>query len=205
MSMRQLPTEDVEGQECLFVPIGKKGKKGNFLCDKASWDYFVKLGYSPNTTFTFKGRHVYFNDGKKSKALARIFKRASPHEEIVYVNGDSVDLRLSKLGTRPRRGKAKAEAAVKESKPREPWKIAPNMIGGTAGDFMTPDRSESVGGFFDPAELISAGRVQHRNAKWREEADQYIADLNRYYAMRDRENGKTVPKGGRRYKRWSAK
>ena len=46
MSMRQLPTREVEGQECLFVPIGKKGKKGNFLCDKASWDYFVELALS---------------------------------------------------------------------------------------------------------------------------------------------------------------
>lgn len=205
MSMRQLPIEEMEGQQCLYVPIGKKGEKGQFLCDKASWDNFLDRGHSPSTTFTLKGRHVYFSDGKRSQCLARLFKRARPDEEIVYVKGDSLDLRLSRLGTKPRRGKATTVAAVKESKPREHWKIDPNLIGGDALDLISPDRSVAVEGFFDPAELISQGRVEHRNPSWHDKADRYIAELNRLYAMRDRESGKIVPTWGKRYKTWSAK
>lgn len=204
MSIRRLPIGDHDGIECIDRPIGKKGLKGNFICYKESWERFLKLGYSDKTTFTLKGGHVYFSDGKKTIALARVFKQAKNDQEVTYANGDKLDLRLPNLGTRQRRGRAMDIPVAKVAPARQPWRIDPSLIDGGA-------ESEPVGGgIFDPEKLIvGARKVNTFNFDHGSAADAYIAwlddELNRAYGLRAGERGVVLPTRGKTYGRWSAK
>lgn len=105
--------EVIEGVDCALVPLGREGKQGTAVCEKADWDRYLFRGYSPNIRLNSSGNvvtgHRQSSQGRsKDVTVASVILGSKKGHRIRYADGNRCNLRSSNLSYR--KGKGRPEA-----------------------------------------------------------------------------------------------
>lgn len=83
----------VDGEDCYWVELGRRGKDGSFLVNQDDWDWYMEKRYS--TTCRLMNGSVVTTvpgDSKKTTTVAKILF-GEPGHRVSYINGNHKDLR----------------------------------------------------------------------------------------------------------------